>query len=100
MVAASCAAVAPIELERLRSQIGETGKLIDGVRDVHQLRPRRGGLDVDLQYPRVRRHHDLTHTRILGGPIALQHHRHAHRVGRVLNYLKQFHHGFELHQRW
>ena len=54
VVAAAGAGVGPVEMERLCAEPGGAGVGVDAGGDVHQLRPRRGRVDVDLEHPRVR----------------------------------------------
>ena len=72
VVAAAGAGVRPVEMERLSTKPGGTGVGVDTRRDVDQLRPRRGGLDVDLEDARVGGDEELDQPGVEGREIALE----------------------------
>ena len=72
VVAPTSAGVRPIEMEPLSTEPGGTGVGVDTHCDVDQLRPRRGGLDIDLEDARVGGDEELDQPGVKGWEITLE----------------------------
>ena len=99
VVAAAGAGVAAVEHELLGPQPGLARVLVQRLGVVHQLAPRRRGMDVDLDDAGVRRHLQLAKARVGRRLVALQHHRDAQLRGGLLHRGQQVQEVLEVGQR-